>query len=989
MNNTVASKVKAKQLLLFDEQYVHAMRLFTQETLRSTKEKNHFESADNIYYIAECLLQLRRLDKVEKVLNKCADFIKLHNRNISIAFKNLQGKYLIEKGKYTACVDLLLPIKKGNTNDSLWCELQITLADAYQRLQIEDKCLMHVQATLQHTKDNFQKARTLNLLGAYYWLLSELDSSKISFEKSYALCLASVGKQHSKSAQLLYNLGLLASRNADYVAAENYYNQSLQIFIDKLGHSHPKTADAYGALGSLFLIEDNPEKARYYSQKEVSIILKNYGNTHPTLAYGYLNLGKIYYLLNDYSKAEKYLNEAISIVQTQYGKQHNLYKQCVVKLAELWTTQKKYEQAKRLLSEAKLLPKDEYTADIFLQIGSTYLAEKSYSLAIEHLKQANTIFEEYYGADNIYATDVQLELSAAYLQNHQIKEATMAANKALSITQAGNKILYPYDNWLCNVQLLECKKAMYKQQAPSLLQIKNDIAIINHAIAVASAIRHTLYTSGSQTYYTEKMAILNELGIYFITKWYKKKDAFFYQQLFYFAENDKANLLRSKIINYENDKILPLAEKKKANLISGKLNYFYTLNEDIAANTSINDSILKYNKQFEQFTHYIEKKYPKIHYLKYGNKNISIEKIQSEIKEDYSFLAYFKDSEDYYCMSISNANVHFMHCGKVEYIDSLVHLFQTAILSKEYDKETAALLSKSILPIGIKKQLIVSPAGELSKVAFDVLQADNRYLIYTHSTQFAFSASTYFLSRNAIFNKNVLGIFPDFTTSNLAVLNTQKEEKAIQLFDEYDLLKDSLITKDNIIKKTQTVGLVHFGTHITIDTVQPLHSMLLLQTKDNYNLCINDIWKLNLNTQLVTLAACQSNFGKQQVGEGIKNFAWAFHYAGARNILSTQWNASDKATATIISDFYSNIRHGESKANAIQNAKLNYLKNTDNIGAQPFFWSNFNLYGDESEIALETPFLANFWWLPLLLSAMLYFGLTRFRRYYKSRRYGY
>ena len=111
MNNTVASKVKAKQLLLFDEQYVHAMRLFTQETLRSTKEKNHFESADNIYYIAECLLQLRRLDKVEKVLNKCADFIKLHNRNISIAFKNLQGKYFMEKGKYTACVDLLLPIK--------------------------------------------------------------------------------------------------------------------------------------------------------------------------------------------------------------------------------------------------------------------------------------------------------------------------------------------------------------------------------------------------------------------------------------------------------------------------------------------------------------------------------------------------------------------------------------------------------------------------------------------------------------------------------------------------------------------------------------------------------------------------------------------------------------------------------------------------------------------------------------------------------------
>ena len=983
-NPASISKDQAKHLLIYEERPVSALRLLTKELNYNAAHFNDIELSENIYWIAECLLQLKKNSNLETIYIKCSNYVEQHNPEAGIKLQIVYGKYLIEMGKYNECVLLMTKLRNEVADNTIRCEIHLTLADALMRLQNAEESRRNFEVVITHSNDSIQTGRAYNGIGSYFCIQTEMDSAKRYYNIAYTLLLKVVGPDHSRTAQVVYNLGLVADREVDYYTAENNFKYALKVYLNRLGTMHPRTAQAYGALGSLYLMEDNPEKALHYSLKEKSILQKIYGQEHPDLVYSFLNLGKIYYLLNNYNLSEQYLKAAIDVIKKEFGLEHNLYKQCIVELSKIWIYQKNHAATRSMLQVAMKISEDEYSGDLYLQSGENYLSEHKYEEAIHEFTVANELYSKFYGEKNIYSTDALLGLSNAYLkmQNHQ--DAYKMANKAIAMTTKGNQIIYPYDNWVCMLQLLTCKKAMYEQLTPDTKTIIADIKQIRKAIAVANTIRHTLYTPGSQAYFTERMSVLNKTGIYFLTNWYKNRDVYFYNHLIYFSENDKANLLRGKIINYESNEILPAAEKNMASYITGRYHYFNALLEDIDKPLhSINDSVLYYHNQYESFTKHIEQKYPKIHYLKYGNKNISIDRIQEELKDNFSLLEYFNDDENYYCISISNYDVKFKECGKLNYIDSLIHVFQTAIAQKQYDQKTSGILSECLLPKGLRENLIISPAKSISHVSFDALQQKNNYLLLNHTTQYAFSASTYFLNRSKVHKQNILAVFPDYKGSAFASLNTIQEKNIINTFSEYEILENIAIDKETLIKKSIQAGIIHFGAHLIIDTLIPMHSMLVLQPKMKTQLSLNDVWKLDLNAQLVTLAACQSNFGKQQNGEGIKNFAWAFHYAGARNILSTQWNASDKSTAAIISDFYRELKSGKTKERSLQLAKLNYMKSTDAIGAAPYFWSNFYLYGDETDISVAPDILVKFWWMPIILLLLCYLAFILFRNLFR------
>ena len=67
------------------------------------------------------------------------------------------------------------------------------------------------------------------------------------------------------------------------------------------------------------------------------------------------------------------------------------------------------------------------------------------------------------------------------------------------------------------------------------------------------------YYPPAVNHYAEKMTELNQLGIYFL-RIFIKTDTYFLDNLLFFAENSKANLLRNRIINYKAEEILPLSE---------------------------------------------------------------------------------------------------------------------------------------------------------------------------------------------------------------------------------------------------------------------------------------------------------------------------------------------------------------------------------------------------------------------------------------------
>ncbi len=93
--------------------------------------------------------------------------------------------------------------------------------------------------------------------------------------------------------------------------------------------------------------------------------------------------------------------------------------------------------------------------------------------------------------------------------------------------------------------------------------------------------------------------------------------------------------------------------------------------------------------------------------------------------------------------------------------------------------------------------------------------------------------------------------------------------------------------------------------------------------------------------ELLVLSACQTAAGDDRAVLGLAGLAVK---SGARSTIATLWPVNDKAAASLIAEFYQQLRKpGVTKAEALRQAQLRLLKHTDFV--EPFFWSAFVLVG--------------------------------------------
>jgi CHAT domain-containing protein len=91
--------------------------------------------------------------------------------------------------------------------------------------------------------------------------------------------------------------------------------------------------------------------------------------------------------------------------------------------------------------------------------------------------------------------------------------------------------------------------------------------------------------------------------------------------------------------------------------------------------------------------------------------------------------------------------------------------------------------------------------------------------------------------------------------------------------------------------------------------------------------------------ELLTLSACQTGVGDDRAALGLAGVALK---AGARSALATLWFINDEASATLISEFYRQLRQPSlSKAVALQRAQVKLLN--DRVYEHPAYWSPFLL----------------------------------------------
>jgi len=145
-----------------------------------------------------------------------------------------------------------------------------------------------------------------------------------------------------------------------------------------------------------------------------------------------------------------------------------------------------------------------------------------------------------------------------------------------------------------------------------------------------------------------------------------------------------------------------------------------------------------------------------------------------------------------------------------------------------------------------------------------------------------------------------------------------------------------------------------------------------------------EIADLKLNSDLVTLSACETGRGKSVLGEGIIGLPRLFLAAGVNSVLMTHWKVEDKFTATLMSEFYKNfLNHNSLKIEALNNAKIIIIQNTKPIDGvyyqHPFYWASFVLYGDPG-FSKSSSLVLNYYFIIILIMIIIVFFIIKIKQ---------
>ena len=177
--------------------------------------------------------------------------------------------------------------------------------------------------------------------------------------------------------------------------------------------------------------------------------------------------------------------------------------------------------------------------------------------------------------------------------------------------------------------------------------------------------------------------------------------------------------------------------------------------------------------------------------------------------------------------------------------------------------------------------------------------------------------------------------------------------------------------------------ILHFATHGLIDDNKPARSSIILSldedpTEDGL-LQMREVFNLKMNSDLVTLSACQTGLGRFIRGEGIEGLSRAFFYAGASSVLMSLWAVNDEATYQLMERFYYHLRSSETLSDALQDAKVELIES--GVLSHPYYWAGFILTGrTDKAVFPRKSNLWLFWASPLCAGLMIIIAVKRRRK---------
>jgi CHAT domain-containing protein/tetratricopeptide (TPR) repeat protein len=190
---------------------------------------------------------------------------------------------------------------------------------------------------------------------------------------------------------------------------------------------------------------------------------------------------------------------------------------------------------------------------------------------------------------------------------------------------------------------------------------------------------------------------------------------------------------------------------------------------------------------------------------------------------------------------------------------------------------------------------------------------------------------------------------------------------------EASVLVDSEFTPAAFAERLGSYNLIHLATHGMFVSGDPDASFLLFGNGQSVNLRqIRRQWQ-QMDADLIVLSACETALGSAELGNGIEVLGLGFQLqrVGARAVMASLWQVSDRGTQVLMTAFYAALNQGMTKADALREAQLALINSSDGPGeagdrgigvvgnptnasgttravgySHPYYWAPFILIGN-------------------------------------------
>ncbi len=802
------------------------------------------------------------------------------------------------------------------------------------------------------------QAEVFNKLGNYYNEIKDSPQARKYLEQALALRKAELGATHLKVADVYNNLGNCWNEMGDFTRALEYHREALAIRKAQLTSPHPMIAQSYNNIGMSLADQGSLDEALNAYQEAYEQYSKYYQDMNQQIADVYINIGDVYSLKEQLVFFKNYQERALSIYKQTLDANHPTLAISYNNLANVYRRQGDFTTAKQYDQLALEIRKNNY-GDTHPDVAES-LNNMAWNAGFEgQWEAAKKCFDACFHALNF---DPSAEDKFDEVNDPQI---LLTALEGMAYVSSGTTASEPTTTQLQH-------SLQHLEQASSLidfLRIRYDA--INSKLKLAE-----------RAYPIYDQAIQVALGLYQLTK-----DTSYLPQAWQFSEKNKGLLLlealkKTQAENFagvptERIKAVKQMESRIGNL--EKTRFLVQANKDTIDQhviDSINHQIFESKRQLAKRINLLKQDYPEYFNLRYQTATVPVKWIQEELLQtDQCLLEYFIGESQLFLFVICKDNFVVKAIDLPANFYQWIYVFQEAIrrypkvksdeltqIIEQYVRAAYLLQQMLIAPVQdlLSPNLIIIPDGELGLLPFGALLLDepenpqafstHPYLIRQHSVSYNYSATLLkeMSERNHQFKlKPYVGFAPLFSeVDGLKALKYNQEEiLAIQHEIGGQVYTGELATKAQFLAEQAAYRVIHLATHASANNQSGDYSWLAFSpssqpTSDESFLYVKDIYNTPTRAAMVILSACETGTGKMQRGEGITSIARSFSYAGAESLMATLWSVDDRATNQLVQLLFSHLQNGQSKDQALQAAKLNFIEANGHNKAHPYYWSS-------------------------------------------------